>query len=370
MTKITIERSALAKSLAHTQRVVERRNTYPILANVLIDAGGNGITLRATDLDIEITENVPATVSAPFVTTVPAHALTDIVKKLPDGCEVSIESQGETIIVKGGRSRFTLATLSADSFPDLKSGAFASEFDIPASDLRMMIERTQFAISSEETRYYLNGIYVHYVEQTGVLRAVATDGHRLGRTEVSAPAGAETIPGVIIPKKAVGEILRLIDGVTGDVHVEISDSKIRVTLGDVVLLSKLIEGTFPDYDRVIPKKNDMRLVVDRKGLATMVDRVGTLATDRGGKAVKLSLADGMIKATVTNADHGDATEDMPATWDHNDFEIGFNTRYLSDMLGQISSDDVEFKFNDMNSPSLVSAPGDDTTVYVLMPMRV
>jgi DNA polymerase-3 subunit beta len=370
LTKITIERNALWKSLSHTQRVVERRNTYPILANVLIEAGGNGITLRATDLDIEVTENVPATVDAPFVTTVPAHTLTDIVKKMPDGCEVTIENAKEAVVVKGGRSRFSLATISADSFPDLKSGTFTAAFSMPAADLRALIERTQFAISTEETRYYLNGIFVHFLEDAGVLRAVATDGHRMARTEIPCPPGAEKIPSVIVPRKTVGEILRLIDDATDEVYVEISDSKIRVTLGDVVLLSKLIEGTFPDYERVTPKNNDKRLLLDRKGLATMVDRVGTLASDRGGKAVKLSISEGTIQALVTNTDHGDATEDMPADWEHDNFEIGFNTRYLADILSQITTDTVQFQFSDMSSPSLISAPDDTSTVYVLMPMRV
>ncbi|MCW5720738.1 MAG: DNA polymerase III subunit beta [Devosia sp.] len=367
---MTIERNALLKTLGHVQRVVERRNTYPILANVMIDAGGNGLTMRATDLDIEVTETVSASISAPFATTIPASTFYDIVKKFGDGSEVTLEHQGEGMVVKSGRSRFNLATLAADSFPDLKSGSFTSEFKLPATDLRAMIERTQFAISSEETRYYLNGIYVHYLEP-GLLRTVATDGHRMARTEVPAPEGSRGFNGIIIPKKTVNEVAKLIDGMSSDVGVEISDTKIRFTVGEVVLLSKLIEGTFPDYDRVTPKNNDKVLLADRDDLAKMVDRVSTIASDKGGKAVKLTVVGDKLEAVVFNQDHGEASEDMPVEFSFDGaFEIGFNTRYLLDVLGQIPTDQVQFKLNDANSPTLISAPNEPNTIYVLMPMRV
>lgn len=372
--KLTIERNTLVKALAHVARVVERRNTYPILANIHIDAGGNGLTLRATDLDIEVTETIPCSVSAPFTTTIPASTLHDIAKKLPDGCEVTIQMKdAEGAIVAGGRSRFNLACLSPDSFPDLKSGAFGHEFTMPAATLAGLFARTQFAISSEETRYYLNGIYLHVIDAPGghTLRAVATDGHRMARTETSAPDGCVGMPGIIIPKKTIGEVQKLLDGTTEDVTVEVSDTKIRFTVGSVVLLSKLIEGTFPDYIRVTPMNNEKIMNVDRAALGKMVDRVGTVASERGGKAVKLSISDGMLTASVTNPDHGEATEDMPADSEiDGNFEIGFNARYLQDVLSEVEGDQVQFKFNDAGSPTLVSAPGNDTTIFVLMPMRV
>lgn len=372
--KLTIERNVLVKALSHVARVVERRNTYPILANIHVEAGGNGLTLRATDLDIEVTETIPCSVSAPFTTTIPASTLHDIAKKLPDGCEITIQMKdAEGAIVTGGRSRFNLACLAADSFPDLKSGVFGNEFTMQASDLAALFARTQFAISNEETRYYLNGIYLHVVNtaQGDMLRAVATDGHRMARTEMAAPHGSTGMAGIIIPKKTVGEIQKLLDGTTSEVTVEVSENKIRFTVGSVVLLSKLIEGTFPDYDRVTPKNNDKLMSVDRADLGKMVDRVGTIASDRGGKAVKLSVDDGVLTASVHNPDHGEATEDMPAAAEFDEkFEIGFNSRYLQDILSEVSGDRVQFKFNDAGSPTLVSAPGNDTTIFVLMPMRV
>jgi len=371
--KITLERNALLKSLGHVHRVVERRNTYPILANVLLRAADGRVDLRATDLDIEITEAVPAMVGTAGTTTVPAHTLYEIIRKLADGAEVRLETEGgEQMLLTSGRSRFHLACLSPDSFPDLKSGSFSHEFAIPAATLRELIERTQFAISNEETRYYLNGIYMHTLEVNGapVLRAVATDGHRMARAETPAPAGAGGMPGIIIPKKTVGEVQKLLDGAEGDVQVEISDTKIRFTLDGVVLLSKLIEGTFPDYDRVTPKNNDKQLTVDKASFAIAVDRVSTIASDRGGKAVKLAVRDGNLELSVTNPDHGTATEELAVEFEPESFEIGFNARYLLDIIGQIKSDNAVFLFNDSGSPTLVKEDANPSALYVLMPMRV
>ncbi|HQZ12338.1 MAG TPA: DNA polymerase III subunit beta [Devosia sp.] len=370
--KVTLERNHLLKSLGHVQRVVERRNTYPILANVLLKAGDGAIDLRATDLDIEVTERVPAMVGTPGTTTVPAHTLYEIVRKLADGSEVKLETTGEQMLISSGRSRFNLACLSPDSFPDLKSGTFTHSFSIPAATLRELIERTQFAISNEETRYYLNGIYIHTIESAGatLLRAVATDGHRMARAETDAPDGAKGMPGIIVPKKTVGEVQKLLDGAEGDVGVEVSDTKIRFTLGSVVLLSKLIEGTFPDYERVTPKNNDKAMNVDRASFATAVDRVSTIASERGGKAVKLSMKDGNLELSVTNPDHGTASEELAVDFDTDGFEIGFNARYLLDILAQIRSENAVFLFNDAGSPTLVKEDGEARAQYVLMPMRV
>ena len=371
--KVTLERNHLLKSLGHVHRVVERRNTYPILANVLMKVADGRLDLRATDLDIEVTENVPAMVSTPGTTTVPAHTLYEIVRKLADGSEVRLETEGgEQMLLTSGRSRFHLACLSPDSFPDLKSGTFTHEFSIPAAALRELIERTQFAISNEETRYYLNGIYLHTIQQgaTSILRAVATDGHRMARAETDAPAGSAGMPGIIVPKKTVSEVQKLLDGADGDVKVEVSDTKIRFTLGGVVLLSKLIEGTFPDYDRVTPKNNDKQMNVDKSSFAIAVDRVSTIASERGGKAVKLSVKEGQLELSVTNPDHGTASEELAVEFEPESFEIGFNARYLLDIIGQIRSENAVFLFNDAGSPTLVKEDGDAKALYVLMPMRV
>ena len=292
--RIIIERSNLLKSLAHVHRVVERRNTIPILSNVLVRTEDEALRLKATDLDIEITESVPATGEQAGATTVPAHLLYDIVRKLPDGSEVKLATNGEgtQMTVSSGRSNFRLQCLPESDFPDITAGTLTHGFTIKAGELERLIERTQFAISTEETRYYLNGIFLHTIEAGSELRlrAVATDGHRLARAEMDAPAGSEGMPGIIVPRKTVGEVQKLLGDCNNDaeVKVELSDSKIRFTIGDVVMTSKLIDGTFPDYQRVIPQNNDKALTLDRQAFAAAVDRVSTISSERG-RAVKLAL---------------------------------------------------------------------------------
>jgi len=376
--RATVERSHLLRSLSHVHRVVERRNTIPILSNVLIRAEGGKLTLKATDLDLEVTETVAADVGQPGATTVPAHILHDIVRKLPDGAEVSLDTgDGQQLALKSGRSRFTLQILPEADFPDLTTGEFPVRFSLPAATLKKLIDRTQFAISTEETRYYLNGIYLHAVTvgKKPMLRAVATDGHRLAQAQVDAPEGAEKMSGVIVPRKAVGEIQKLVETGEGNVDVEVSDTKIRVTIpasggnGDIVLTSKLIDGTFPDYVRVIPQNNDKVLKVDRAEFADAVDRVSTISSERG-RAVKLALSDGKMTLSVNNPDSGSAVEEVGVDYDADTIEIGFNSRYLLDVAGQLETKTAEFRFADPGSPTLILDDGESNALYVLMPMRV
>ncbi len=376
--RTTVERSHLLRSLSHVHRVVERRNTIPILSNVLVRAESGKLTLKATDLDLEVTETVAAEVSQPGATTVPAHILHDIVRKLPDGAEVSLDTgDGSQLALKSGRSRFTLQVLPESDFPDLTTGEFPTQFSLPAATIKKLIDRTQFAISTEETRYYLNGIYLHVVTvgKTPMLRAVATDGHRLAQAQVDAPAGSEKMAGVIVPRKAVGEIQKLVEGGESDIGVEISDTKIRVTIpassagGDVVLTSKLIDGTFPDYVRVIPQNNEKVLKVDRGEFADAVDRVSTISSERG-RAVKIGLTEGKMTLSVNNPDSGSATEELGVDYPADDIEIGFNARYLLDVAGQLETGTAEFRFADPGSPTLILDDGATDALYVLMPMRV
>ena len=372
--RATLERSNLLKSLNHVHRVVERRNTIPILSNVLLKAGGSTLTLKATDLDLEVTETVPAEIGRAGGTTVPAHMLYDIVRKLPDGAEVALETSadGQTLIVRSGRSNFALQMLPESDFPDLTTGDFPVRFELPAAELKALIDRTQFAISTEETRYYLNGIYFHTPSVSGkpVLRAVATDGHRLARAQVAAPAGADGMPGIIVPRKTVGEIQKLLEVPDETVTVEISDTKIRISIGAVVLTSKLIDGTFPDYARVIPQGNDKELKVDRASFAEAVDRVSTIASERG-RAVKLALSpEGRMALTVNNPDSGSATEELDVGYESDPLDIGFNARYLLDIAGQLRTGTALFRLADPGSPTLIQDEGDEDALYVLMPMRV
>jgi DNA polymerase-3 subunit beta len=371
--RVTIERSNLLKSLNHVHRVVERRNTIPILSNVLIRADGSELHLKATDLDLEVFEKVPAMVEQAGATTVPAQMLFDIVRKLPEGSEVmlAVEPDSNDFRIAAGRSRFTLQMLPESDFPDITAGEFSHKFDIEAKSLSRLIECTQFAISTEETRYYLNGIFLHSVEEDGelFLRAVATDGHRLARAQLKAPSGSEGMPGVIIPRKAVGEIQKLVEEPDAKVAIELSDTKIRITVGPVVLTSKLIDGTFPDYNRVIPAGNDKKLVMDRAGFAAAVDRVSTISSERG-RAVKMQLSEGQLVLTVNNPDSGSATEELPVGYEAEPLEIGFNSRYLLDITGQLSGEEAIFMLADPGSPTLIRDSSDSGAIYVLMPMRV
>ena len=371
--KVTVERAQLLKSLGHVHRVVERRNTIPILGNVLLRAETARLALKATDLDLEVTETLPAETATAGSTTVPAHMFYDIVRKLPDGSQIVLESDSSrgVLAIRAGRSRFTLQTLPESDFPDLAAGEMSHSFALAASDLKRLIDRTQFAISTEETRYYLNGIYLHSAgaANAATLRAVATDGHRLAQVELPLPKGAAQMPGVIVPRKTVGEVQRLIEDASAEITIELSQGKIRFTIGNVVLTSKLIDGTFPDYGRVIPQNNDKELVVDKKDFEAAVDRVSTISSERG-RAVKLALSAGKLVLSVTNPDSGSATEEIEVEYASDALDIGFNSRYLLDIAAQIEGEVAVLRLADPGSPTLVQDRDAKGALYVLMPMRV
>lgn len=370
--KITIARETLSPALAALSRVVERRNTIPVLANILLRAEGERLLLRATDLDIQALTSLPCQVEAPGAITVPAHTLADIVRKLPAEAQITLEVDGTTrMIAKSGRSRFTIHTLPESDFPDIAAGELPHRFAMPAKAMAELIAQVSFAISSEETRYYLNGIYLHTAQAEGgaVLRAVATDGHRLSRLEMPAPAGADGMPGVIVPTKAVTEIARLAKDAGGDLSIELSPTKIRVTAGETSLTSKLVDGTFPDYERVIPRGNDKTVTLDAEAFEKAIDRVATISSERG-RAVKLSLSDTALALSVTNPDSGDAREELEPDYDGPPVDIGFNARYLLDVLGVLAGDTVLMKLADAGSPAVFQRREGDPLLVVLMPMRV
>ncbi|WP_413204376.1 DNA polymerase III subunit beta [Rhodospirillum sp. A1_3_36] len=371
--KLTIERTALLKSLGHVQSVVERRNTIPILSNVRMEATDRGLSLNATDMDLEIVETVTAETSTPGITTAPAHTLYDIVRKLPDGSQVELVFDGGDgqLVLKAGRSRFSLACLPVEDFPVMSAGEFSHSFSLAAAELRGLIDRTRFAISTEETRYYLNGIFLHAADSDGVpvLRAVATDGHRLARAEVPLPEGARDMPGIIIPRKTVAEVRKLIDETGMDVTLALSDQKARFDFDDTRLTSKLIDGTFPDYERVIPTENDKVLEVDCKIFAQAVDRVSAISTEKS-RAIKVTVGAGSLTLSASSPDAGSAVEEIEASYGSTAMDIGFNSRYLLDILGQVEGDAVRLTLADAASPTVVRDVADASAVYVLMPMRV
>ncbi len=365
--KATVERATLLKCLGHVQSVVERRNTIPILSNVLIEAENGGLKLMATDLDLQVVDSIAAQVETSGATTVSAHTLFDIVRKLPEGSQVELAVSGDKMSIAAGRARFNLATLPRDDFPMIAESDLPTKFQLPAETLKQIIDKTRFAISTEETRYYLNGIFMHVVDSK--LLAVATDGHRLARVALDAPAGSDGMPDIIVPRKCVAEVRKLLDEVTGEIEVSLSSTKIRFRAGTAVLTSKLIDGTFPDYSRVIPTKNDRLLKVDTKSLAEGVDRVAAIATEKT-RAVKMSIDRDRIVLSVTSPETGTAAEEVPADYASDSLDVGFNARYLLDILSEIETDEIEIHLADAAAPTLIREGQSSPALYVLMPMRV
>ena len=371
--KVSIERSALLKAMSQAQSVVERRNTIPILANVLIEAEGGEISFRATDLDIEIVYKVVGMVERAGATTVGAHTLHEIVRKLPDGAMVELTDNvtSNRLDVVAGRSSFSLATLPREDFPIMANSEYACNFSAKSEILRRLFDKSKFAISTEETRYYLNGVYMHSSDGTNgkVLRCVATDGHRLARIDTKLPDGAETLPGVIVPRKTVGELRKLLDEDEIKIAVSVSETKIRFATPEMILTSKVIDGSFPDYTRVIPQGNTRRLEVDAAEFAQAVDRVSTVSSERS-RAVKLTLEDDRLVLSVNAPDSGAAEEELVVAYADERLEIGFNAKYLLEIAGQVDRENAVFMFNSSGDPTLMREGNDESAVYVVMPMRV
>jgi len=371
--KLSIERAALLKAVSQAQSVVERRNTIPILANVLIEAEGETASFRATDLDIEVVDKALAQVERAGAITVSAVTLHEIVRKLPDGALVTLTEDGAAgrLIVEAGRSNFSLATLPREDFPIMATSEYSANFSAKAADLRRLFDKSKFAISTEETRYYLNGVYMHIAdaEDGKMLRCVATDGHRLARIDCAMPEGAEEMPGVIVPRKTVGEMRKLLDDDDMEIAVSVSETKVRFATPDITLTSKVIDGTFPDYTRVIPQGNTRKLEVDASDFAKAVDRVATVSSERS-RAVKLSLDEDRLILSVNAPDSGAAEEELAVAYGDERLEIGFNAKYLLEIANQVDRENAVFMFNSSGDPTLMREGSDTSAIYVVMPMRV
>lgn len=370
--KFSIPSKAFHDAISAVSRAVEKRNTIPIISNVMISASAGAVELRATDLDMLISMSFAAEVAADGATTVPAHLLQDIVKKMPGDVTFETKPDSQMAVVSAGRSRFQLQCLPVSDFPDITTGSFSHRFSLPGAEFHELISRVQFAISSEETRYYLNGVFLHVKDDAGEikLRAVATDGHRLAMVQKSAPAGAEGMPGIIIPRKAVNELIGIAQRAgKEDVQIEISESKFRLTAGSTVMVSKLIDGTFPEYERVIPRESNRFANIDSKTLSQAADRVATVSSERGS-AVKLTFADGMLSLAVNNPDSGSATEEIDVDYSADPLEIGFSARYLSDVLAAVGAGQTKISLTDSGSPTIFTNGEDKSFLTVLMPMRV
>ena len=373
--KFSIDRSALLIALQHVHSVVERRNTIPILSNVLIEAKEDGVYLTSTDMDITVIEKVDlgeSEVTQLGTTTTSAQMLYDIVRKLPDNIKVEFLSEkNDRLGIKASSSSFALNCLPSEDFPSIAQEDFKHSFNIDALDLVRLIDKSSFAMSLEETRYYLNGIYLHAIKEDNVdkLRTVATDGHRLSRVDINLPQGAEGIPGVIIPRKTILEIRKILEDHTGNVSLSISETKIKLSFNNVVLTSKLLDGTFPDYSRVIPEHNDKLVTISNQSISEAVDRVSTVSTDKT-RAIKININKGSIVISATNPDKGSASEHLDVVYNGDEVEIGFNSKYVLDVARQIKGNEILIKLSDSVSPTLVYDKDDKDVLFVLMPMRV
>lgn len=372
--KLTIEKNIFLKALTHIQSVVERRTTIPILSHLLLEAKNNQLQLTATDLDLTVTEAVPATVTAPGQITTPAHILYDIVRKLPDTNQLALEWQQNTALsLQAGRSRFSLPTLPREDFPLPTQTDMPCSFQIPAAQFLKLLVQTSFAMSNEETRYYLNGIFFHvgssqlYAPKS--LKAVATDGHRLARSETSLPAKAEQMPGVVIPRKTVQELIKLLEHEDNAVTIGLSPQRMTVAFKKVSLSSKLIDGNFPDYERVIPTNNQQIIETDRLEFAAAVDRVATICSDKL-RSIKLQVQKNNLMFSAASSDMGSAVEEIEAKYQGTALDIGFNAKYLADIMQQMTGKKAKMALSDASSPVLINNPEDAAVTYVLMPMRI
>jgi len=370
--KISIEKNLIYKSLSHVQSIVEKKNTIPVLSNILLEAKESSLILSATDMDISVTETINCSVIEQGSTTVPAHTLYDIVRKIPDGNEIEfIANDGKKFSVRSGKSKFSLSCLPKEDFPLIEIDKLNCEFSINSNVFLKIIEKTKFAMSNEETRYFLNGIYLHkkIINESDFLSLVATDGHRLAKIDLNYPNGLVDLPGIIIPKKTINELSKLLSDINEDVIINVDPNKIIFFIGKTTLISKLIDGNFPDYQRVIPQNNNKMLLADRQKFSEAVDRVSTITSEKS-RAIKFRLLDNLINMTSTDSENGTATEDITVEYTGEEVEIGFNSKYILEMINQLDHDKLIFEFNDTNSPLIIKESSNNDLLYVLMPMRV
>jgi len=372
---VVANRVNLLRTLQFAQGVVERKSTVPILGNVLISAEENTLRIRATDLDIEAVLLVEAEVRKQGETTVSAAIFLDILRKL-SADYVEIKEVSQSLHILSGSSKFTLLVMPSEQFPKISSDSFDTEFEIEAKSLCRLIDKTRFAMLLDETRFYLNGIFLHVNEDEGgsmLLRAVATDAHRMACVGVPLPQGAEGMPAVIVPRKTVIELRRLLDSLDKNVKVEVASSKIRFSCNNFTLTSKLVDGRFPDYKSVIPAKEGGCLELHARKLLEAVDRVSVLSSDKT-RLVKMTIGtakqNNNIIISVDNPESGSAEEEVEAVYSGEPMDISFNSKYLIDIAAQLGDHTSMIYLRGKNSAALVIDSQDENSVYVIMPMRV
>ena len=371
-----VNSTELLRALSHIHGIVEVRHTLPILSNIIISTHDNLLSLSSTNLDIFCSDDLEAEVSQNGSTSVSAATFYEIVKRLPSGSEIhaSLSEEDSTLTLKCGRSKFNLTTISPDDFPKISHDDLNIQFVLSATELKRMIDKTKFAISNEETRYYLNGVFLHQTQKNSIdiLRAVATDGHRLAQYDIPLPQGAKDMNGIIIPKKMIQELRRVLDDATGDINIQLNENKINFSFNNMQIISKVIDGTFPDYTKVIPQSNDKSITTNNEELKKAIDRVSAVAINEEtkSKAIKLIIESNKISLSVDSTSRGSAIEEIDLDYNNEKVEIGFNSRYLIDICNEIDGDKINLKFLNSTSPAIILDNTDENLFFVLMPMRI
>ncbi len=371
-----INSSDLLKALSHIHGIVEVRHTLPILSNIILKARDNELTLSSTNLDIYCADKIKAEVYIAGEISVSAVTFFEIVKRLPSGSDVvmTMEEGENEITLICGRSKFNLSTLKTDDFPIISDNDLSTKFVLSADELIRILDKTKFAVSNEETRYYLNGIFLHKADRNSIpfLRAVATDGHRLAQYDIPLPQGAEEITGIIIPKKTIFELRKVLDDADGDVSISLNENKIKFTFNDLKIISKVIDGTFPDYTKVIPQNNNKNFKTNNNELKNAIDRVSAVAANEESKskAIKLSLEDNKLNLSVESQSKGSANEILDISYDGDKVDIGFNSKYIIDICNEVDGEEVDISLLDSVSPAIILDKTDENLFFVLMPMRI
>ena len=370
--KFKILRSDFFKSLSHLQGIVDKKSSLPILSNILIEAKNNILVLSSTDMDISIIEKIDCSVLEEGSTTINSQILYDIVRKTSDNSEIEIISNnGKLLSLRADGSRFSLACLPKEDYPIIDQENPGIDININSKILFKLIDKTKFAISNEETRYFLNGLYFNISKENNrnTVTLVGTDGHRLAKFSHDIEGQIDQISGVIIPKKTIYELSKLLSEIDQTIGISISANKISFTIGDIIFISKLIDGTFPDYKRVIPNDNKNTLNINRENLLSAVDRVSTIANEKS-PVIKFNLLQNILNLNTINNESSTASEDLKIEYQGNEIEIGFNSKYIMDIINNLEDENIIINLKDNSSPITALENSNSNLVYVLMPMRV
>ena len=370
--KFKIIRSNLFKTLSHLQGIVDKKNSLPILANISIEAKNNKLILSSTDMDISIIEQIACNVLEDGSTTINSQILYDIVRKIEDNSEIEmISNNGKLLTLRADGSRFSLACLPKEDYPIIDLENTGINIKLKSDILFKLIDKTKFAISNEETRYFLNGLYFNVENENNknIVTLVGTDGHRLAKFSHEINDKLDKISGVIIPKKTIYELSKLLSEYNNDIDISISSNKIIFYIGNITFISKLIDGSFPDYKRVIPNNNSNILNINREKLLSAVDRVSTIANEKS-PVIKFKLLENMLNLNTINNENSSASEDLKINYNGEEIEIGFNAKYIMDIVNNLEDDEISINLKDSNSPIIALEKSNSSLVYVLMPMRV